>query len=35
MGNLADLAIYRAMGLDLQSFAGYIASVVFQFLPLF
>jgi ABC-2 type transport system permease protein len=34
MGNLSDLAIYQAMGVDLQSFAGFISSVVLQFLPL-
>ncbi len=34
MAGLADLALYQAMGIDLSSFAGFIASVVLQFLPL-
>jgi ABC-2 type transport system permease protein len=34
MADLADLSIYQAMGMDLSSFAGFIASVVLQFLPL-
>lgn len=34
MAGLADLDIYVAMGIDLGSFAGFIASVVLQFLPL-
>lgn len=34
MAGLADLSIYRALGMDLSSFAGFIASVVLQFLPL-
>jgi len=34
MADLADLEFYRAMGIDIRSFAGYIASVVLQFLPL-
>ena len=33
MSNLAGIAIYKAMGLDLASFAGYIASVVVQIMP--
>lgn len=33
MANLAGLAIYKAMGIDLASFAGYIASVVVQIMP--
>jgi ABC-2 type transport system permease protein len=33
MADLADLSIYVALGMDLGSFAGYIASVVLQFLP--
>lgn len=34
MAGLADLSIYQAMGVDLTSFEGYIASVVVQFVPL-
>jgi ABC-2 type transport system permease protein len=34
MAGLADLSIYRALGMDMGSFAGFIASVVLQFLPL-
>jgi ABC-2 type transport system permease protein len=34
MADLADLELYRAMGIDLASFAGYIASAVLQFLSL-
>lgn len=34
MASLADLSIYRALGFDLGSFAGYIAGVVVQFMPL-
>ena len=34
MGSLADLSIYQAMGIDLASFAGFIASVVVQILPI-
>jgi len=33
MGSLANLSIYRLMGIDLASFAGYIASIVVQILP--
>ncbi len=33
MSSLADLSIYRMMGIDLASFAGYIASIVVQILP--
>jgi ABC-2 type transport system permease protein len=33
VADLADLAIYRAMGIDMSSFAGFIASVVLLFLP--
>jgi ABC-2 type transport system permease protein len=31
---LADLSIYQAMGIDMASFAGFIASVVVQIIPL-
>ena len=34
MAGLADLSIYKAMGMDVSSFAGFIASVLLQFLPL-
>ena len=34
MADLADLELYRAMGIDVASFAGYIASAVLQFLSL-
>lgn len=34
MVTLADLELYRAMGIDLTSFAGYIASAVLQFVSL-
>lgn len=34
MASLSDLSIYQAMGFDLGSFAGYIAGVVVQFMPL-
>lgn len=34
MADLADLELYRAMGLDVASFAGYIASAVLQFVSL-
>jgi|GEM_PF-800575 len=34
MGSLANLSIYRLMGIDLASFAGYIASIVVQILPI-
>ncbi|MEM9952870.1 MAG: ABC transporter permease subunit [Chloroflexota bacterium] len=34
MSSLADLSIYQAMGIDLASFAGYIASVVVQIMPI-
>ncbi|MGJ3239882.1 MAG: ABC transporter permease subunit [Anaerolineae bacterium] len=34
MAGLADLSIYQAMGIDLGSFAGYIASVVIQIMPI-
>ena len=33
MASLADLSLYQAMGIDLGSFAGYIASVVVQIMP--
>lgn len=32
--NLAGVTLYRMLGIDLGSFAGYIASVIGQFLPL-
>ena len=35
MTALADLSIYRAMGLDLRSFEGFIASSVVQFIPIY
>lgn len=35
LGGLADLSIYRLFGIDLGSFAGFIASVVVQIMPLF
>lgn len=35
MQGLAELSIYKAMGFDLSSFAGYIAGVVVQMMPLF
>lgn len=31
---MADLEIYRAMGIDMSGFAGYISSVVVQYIPL-
>lgn len=34
MSSLANLSIYRLMGIDLASFAGYIASIVVQILPI-
>lgn len=34
MGSLADLSLYQAMGIDLASFAGFIASIVVQILPI-
>jgi len=34
MADLADLELYRAMGIDVGSFAGYIASAVLQFMTL-
>lgn len=34
MQEIGDLAIYQAMGIDMTSFAGYIASVVVQYVPL-
>lgn len=34
MAGLADLAIYQAMGIDLDSFAAYVGSVVLLFIPL-
>ncbi len=34
MGNLAGIALYKALGIDLASFAGFIASVVVQIMPL-
>lgn len=34
MGDLADLSIYQAMGIDLASFAGFIASIVVQIIPI-
>ena len=34
MQSLASLSIYRAMGIDLGSFAGFIASVVVQIMPI-
>lgn len=34
MSSLANLSIYRMMGIDLASFAGYIASIVVQILPI-
>lgn len=34
MASLANLSIYRMMGIDLASFAGYIASIVVQILPI-
>lgn len=34
MAALANITIYRMMGIDLGSFAGYIASVVVQFMPI-
>lgn len=34
MAGLAGLSIYRAMGIDVGSFAGYIASVVIQIIPI-
>jgi ABC-2 type transport system permease protein len=34
MGDLGDLIIYQLMNIDLGSFAGYIASVALQFMPL-
>lgn len=34
MGDLADLSIYKAMGIDLASFAGFIASIVVQIIPI-
>lgn len=34
MAGLANLSIYRALGFDLGSFAGYMAGVVVQFMPL-
>ncbi len=34
MQQIADLSIYQAMGVDMVTFEGYIASVVIQYLPL-
>ena len=34
MQEIGDLAIYQAMGIDMTSFAGYMASVVVQYVPL-
>ncbi len=34
LGDLTDLSIYEGMGIDMGSFAGYIASVVVQYIPL-
>ena len=34
MAGLADLSVYQAMGIDLASFAGFIASVVVQITPI-
>ena len=34
MGDLSDLSIYQAMGIDMGSFAGFIASVVVQYVPI-
>jgi ABC-2 type transport system permease protein len=34
MGDFGDLIIYQLMNIDLGSFAGYIASVALQFMPL-
>ncbi|MFW5745218.1 MAG: ABC transporter permease subunit [Spirochaetota bacterium] len=34
MADLADLALYAAMGIELQSFAAYVGSVVLLFIPL-
>ncbi|GAB5494120.1 MAG: ABC transporter permease [Phototrophicaceae bacterium] len=34
MGDLADLSVYQAMGIDLTSFAGFIASLVVQIMPI-
>jgi ABC-2 type transport system permease protein len=34
MAELSDLSIYQAMGIDMASFSGYVASVVVQYIPL-
>lgn len=34
MSGLADLSVYAAMGIDLASFAGFLASVVVQIMPI-
>jgi ABC-2 type transport system permease protein len=34
MSSIGNIGIYRLLGVDLASFAGYIASVVFQFFPI-
>ncbi len=34
MAALADIEIYQAMGIDIATFAGYIASIVVQILPI-